>query len=37
LFIILCGFLPCDDHHFIDVSRCEKYSWSTRKWWLHCL
>jgi len=33
----LCDFLFCYDHQFIDVSRCKKYSWSTRKWWFHCL
>ena len=27
----------CDDHQFIDVSRCEKYSWSTGRWWLCCI
>jgi len=30
-------FSFCDDHQFIDVSRCEKYSWSKGKWWLRCL
>jgi len=24
----------CDDHQFIDVSKCEKPSWSTEEWWL---
>jgi len=27
----------CDDHQFIDVSRCEKYSWSTGRWWFRCI
>jgi len=32
------GFFSfCDDHQFIDVSRCENSSWSTRKWWFHCI
>jgi len=26
-----------DDHQFIDVSRCEKCSWSTRRWWFCCV
>jgi len=26
----MCGFfLFCDDHQLVDVSRCEKPSWST--------
>jgi len=25
-------FSFCDDHQFIDVSRCEKDSWSTGEW-----
>jgi len=25
----MCGFLFCDDHQFIGVSRCEKHPWST--------
>jgi len=29
--------LFCDDHQFIDVSRSERYSWSTGKWWFCCL
>jgi len=30
-------FSLCDDHQFIDVSRCEKYSWSTGRWRFCCL
>jgi len=30
-------FSFCDDHQFIDVSRCEKSSWSTGKWWFRCI
>jgi len=30
-------FSPCDDYQFIDVSRCENSSWSTRKWWFRWL
>jgi len=33
----MCDFLFCDDHQIIDVSRCEKYSWSTGKWRFHCV
>jgi len=33
----VCGFLFCDDHQFIDVSRCEEHRWSTRRWWFRCL
>jgi len=27
----------CNDHQFIDVSRYEKYSWSTGRWWFRCI
>jgi len=27
----------CNDYQFISVSRCEKSSWPTGKWWLHCI
>jgi len=27
----------CDDHQFIDVSRCENFLWSTGKWWFRCI
>jgi len=27
----------CDDHQFIDVSRCEKSSWPTGWWRFRCL
>jgi len=30
-------FSFCNDHQFIDVNRCENYSWSTGKWWFRCL
>jgi len=30
-------FSSCDDHQFIDVSICEKYSWSTWRWWFRFL
>jgi len=36
--IFLCVVLLfCDDHQFIDVSRSERFSRSTRKRWLHCI
>jgi len=30
-------FSFCDYHQFIGVSRCERYSRSTRKGWFHCV
>jgi len=30
-------FYPCDDHQFIDGSRCERYSWSTEERWSRCI
>jgi len=30
-------FYLCDDHQFIDGSRCERYSWSTGERWLCCI
>jgi len=30
-------FSFCDDHQFIDVSRCERFSRLIGKWWLGCL
>ena len=30
-------FSFCNDHQFIDVSRYERFSRSTGKWWLRCL
>jgi len=26
-----------NDHQFIGVSRCEKHSWSTGRWWFRCV
>jgi len=32
-FIVMCVAFPlCNDHQFIDVSRCEKFLWSTGEW-----
>jgi len=35
LVCLLCMlfFYSCDDHQFIDGSRCERYSWSTEERW----
>jgi len=30
-------FYFCDDHQFIDGSRCERYSWSTGERWFRCI
>jgi len=30
-------FRLCDDHQFIDVSGCERYSRSTRDGWFSCI
>jgi len=30
-------FYLCDDHQFIDGSRCERYSWSTGERWYRCI
>ena len=30
-------FYLCDDHQFIDASRCERYSWSTGERWFRCI
>jgi len=36
--IVMCvDFSFCDDHQFIDVSICEKSSWSTWEWRLRCI
>ena len=36
--IVLCVILLfCDDHKIIDVSRSERFSWSTGEWWLCCI
>jgi len=35
--VFCCDTLFCDDHQLVDVSRCEEHSWSTGRWWFHCL
>jgi len=30
-------FYLCDDHQFIDGSRCERYSWSKSERWFRCI
>jgi len=33
----MCGFSFCDNHQFIDVSRCENSPWSSGWWRFRCL
>jgi len=33
----MCGYLFCDDHQLVDVSRCEEHLWSSRRWWFRSL
>jgi len=37
LIICMLFFYLCDDHQFIDGSRCERYSWSTVERWFCCI
>jgi len=37
LIVLYVVVLFCDDHHSIDVSRGERFSRSTEKWWLRCI